>query len=347
VRSERFAVHAGAGLGPLVGYDTAALQPVFFLPEGRASADGSSYFAALPERGHVTRIERFAPNSGRLVLTFPILGTWSMGAVSADASTIALARHEHGTTWVRVIDSVTGRTLHTRTLDGVYSVDAVTDDAQRLFLIHHYLSGRYAVQALDLVHGRLWTATLREKGKAEQPLMTGQAAGQVASKDGTWLLTLYLNTHKRMAFVHALNLRRAYAVCIDLPSDTHRLRFLRDYSLSLAPDGDVYAANGTLGVLARVDLKKQSAVDLRSFAPSRTGGFAASALSRNGRMLYFTSGRRLWGYDTAFDVLHGPMIAGSAIIGLAFSHDGRRLFAARADGGVAAFDVARAKPLSA
>src|SRR5439155_15934370 len=115
VQSERFAVHAGAGLGPLVGYDTAALQPVFFLPEGRASADGSSYFAALPERGGLTRIERFAPNSGRLVLTFPILGTWSMGAVSASASTLALARHEHGTTRVRVIDWVTGKTLRART----------------------------------------------------------------------------------------------------------------------------------------------------------------------------------------------------------------------------------------
>jgi len=226
-------------------------------------------------------------------------------------------------------------------------VDAVTDDARKLFLIRHYRSGRYAVQALDLVRGRLWTATLREKGQAEQPLMTGQAAGQVASKDGTWLLTLYLNTHKRMAFVHALNLQRAYAVCIDLPSDTHRLRLLRDYSLSLAPDGNVYAANGTLGVLARVDLKKQSAVDLRSFAPSRRGGFASSALSRNGRMLFFTSGRRLWAYDTAFDVLHGPVSAGSPILGLAFSRDGRRIFAARTDGGVAAFDAARGALLSA
>jgi hypothetical protein len=246
-----------------------------------------------------------------------------------------------------VIDSVTGHTLHARTLHGVYSVDAVTNDARKLFLIHHYRSGRYAVQALDLVRGRLWTATLREKGKAEQPLMTGQAADQVGSKDGTWLLTLYLNTRKHMAFVHALNLRKAYAVCIDLPSNTHRIRFLRDYSLSLAPDGDVYAANGTLGVIARVDLKKQSAVDLRSFSPSRSGGFAASALSSNGRVLFFTSGRTLWSYDTVFDVLRGPVRAGSPIIGLAFSHDGRRVFAARADGGVAAFDAKRAKPLRA
>src|SRR2546430_13363430 len=60
--------------------------------------------------------------------------------------------------------------------------------------------------------------------------------------------------------LHALNLQRAYAVCIDLPSDTHRLRFLRDYSLSLAPDGDVYAANGTLGVLARVDRSEERRV---------------------------------------------------------------------------------------
>jgi hypothetical protein len=179
-------------------------------------------------------------------------------------------------------------------------------------------------------------------------VMTGEAAGQVGSPDGRWLLTLYLDTKKRSAFVHALNLRSAYAVCIDLPSDGHALVRLRNYSLSLARDGTVYAANGTLGVLARLDLRRQAVMARMDFAGSPDGrGWSASALSRNGRMLYFASGRRVWSYDSSFGVVRGPQLARTPVVGLAFSPDGRRVFAARTDGGVLTLDAARGTPLAA
>ena len=77
------------------------------------------------------------------------------------------------------------------------------------------------------------------------------------------------------------------------------------------------------------------------------GGWSASALSRNGRMLYFASGKRVWSYDTFFDVVRGPQLARTPVVGLAFSPDGRRVFAARADGGVLTLDAAKGTPLAA
>jgi hypothetical protein len=347
VPADVFAVRAG-GFGPLVGYDAHASSPRFLLPDGRGSADGSHYFAAVPRAPGWTSIESYSPSSGELLHTNLVRGRWTLGAVSATGKSIAVARHARGTTWVKVLAAADGRTVRSRALRGVYTLDAVTDAGDKLFLIQHYRQGHYAVRALSFRTGRLWTATLREKGEAEQPVMTGEAAGQVGSPDGRWLLTLYLDTKKRSAFVHALNLRSAYAVCIDLPSNGHALRQLRDYSLSLAPGGGVFAANGTLGVLARLDLRRQAVTGTTLFGRrSSGGGWSASALSTNGRMLYFASGRRVWSYDTFFDVVRGPQVARTPVVGLAFSGDGRRVFAARADGGVLTLDAAKGTPLAA
>ena len=345
--AEIFAVRAG-GLGPLVGYDAGSSGPRFLLPDGRVSADGSRYFASIPRSPGSTAIESYSPATGRLLRVHHLAGRWNLGAVSASGATIAVARHARGQSTVKVLDAATGRVRNSRTLRGVYTLDAVTDAGDKLFLIQHYRQGHYAVRALSFRTGRLWTATLREKGNEEQPVMTGQAAGQLASTDGNWLLTLYLDTKKRSAFVHALNLRAAYAVCIDLPSEGHALARLRDYSLAFAPDGGVYATNGALGVLAHVDLERQSVSDTTYFSrPRASTGWAASALSRNGRMLYFASGARVWRYDTAFDVIRGPYLAPRPVVGLVFSRDGRKVFAPRVDGGVISLDAAKGMPLTA
>ena len=48
--------------------------------------------------------------------------------------------------------------------------------------------------------------------------MAGYDWDGVASADGRWLLTLYLSTQRNVAFVHALDLKNQFAICIDLPS---------------------------------------------------------------------------------------------------------------------------------
>ena len=320
--------------GPLSGYDAdGGLR--FVLPDGRASADGTSYFAALPRDRNKTLLEHYDPKEGRRVDARILHGRWRVGAVSASGTAVALVQHARGSVRVRIVAPF-GRVLAERTLRGAYTLDAVSDNGRRLFLIQHYRSGRYAVRALSLTTGRIRTATLREKGTKERPLMTGRAAAQVASRDGHWLLTLYLDTKDHKAFVHALDLRRAAAVCIDLPGAGRPQRALAAYSLSLAPDGDVYASNAMLGVVARVDLRQQSVSDAIHFAPAvRPAAWASSALSPSGRTLSFASGRSVWRFDTASDALRGPTQTRQPVLGLAFSRDGRKLFAAQADGGVA------------
>jgi WD40 repeat protein len=332
---ELFTIHLRGNIGPTIGYGARAGQR-FFLPLGHGAANGSVYFSSHPSGAGSTIVERYDPSSGRLVAVRHIPGRWNLGAVSASGSTLAFAHQRQRTTYVEVLDARTYRPLHTRKLRGVYTLDAVDETGSRLFLIQHYRSGSYAVRALDFARNRLWTATLREKGEKEQPAMTGLAAGQVASPDGDWLLTLYLNTKARKAFVHALNLRHAYAVCIDLPSRSRTLRPLRDYALTLAPDGDVYAANGALGVLARLDLHRQTVVETLHFrGTGRSGGWASSALARHGRTLWFSSGRHVWRYDMDGDRVAGHQVVPAPVLGLAPSRDGLRLFAARVDGRVA------------
>jgi len=161
----------------------------------------------------------------------------------------------------------------------------------------------------------------------------------VASPDGRWLLTLYLNTSRNVAFIHALNLVDKFPVCIDLPSGNGDFEQLEYYSLTLDPAGrTVYAANATLGVVAEVSLA--------NFQVIRTSEFAAAALtettpeaepeaptnysvlSKDGQMLYFTSGRDVWRYDTQSGEVSGPYLSDTPIKSLGLSEDNQRLYVA-------------------
>ena len=326
-RAQNFTVASG---NTLLGYSSTG-GPRFVLPNGHVSADGTGYFASHPLRRRKTAVERYSPTTGAYLGTHVLAGRWTLGAVSPSARTLALARHARRTTWLRLLDARSGRTIATRTLRGVYTLDAVSDDGSRLFLIQH-LGGRgYVVRGLDVANGRLRTATIREKGQTESPILSGRATGQVASQDGRWLLTLYVDTRKREAFVHALDLRRAAAVCIDLPGRASPRR-LFGYSLALT-DGGAIAANGALGVVAHVDLSREAVVFARRFAPA-DGGPGPGAASPLGRTVYFASGRSVWRYDVLRRRVSSRVAAPGPIAGFGFSRDGRSVYAARADGGV-------------
>jgi hypothetical protein len=325
--AQEFTVSSG---NTLLGYSSAG-GPRFVLPDGHRSADGTGYFASHPLRGRKTAIERYSPTAGTYLGAHVLAGRWTLGAVSPSARTLAVARHARGTTWLRLLDARSGRTIGTQTLRGVYTLDAVSDDARRIFLIQHLESGGYVVRALDVANRRLRTATIREKGETESPILTGRAAGQVATPDGRWLLTLYLDTRKREAFIHALDLRRAAAVCIDLPGRA-TVRRLFGYSLALTREG-VVAANGGLGLVAHIDLRRQAVISTLRFQPS-DGGPGAGASSPGGRTVYFASGRYVWSYDVARGHISRRVAVPGPVAGFGFSRDGRSVYAARADGGV-------------
>jgi hypothetical protein len=146
-----------------------------------------------------------------------------------------------------------------------------------------------------------------------------------------------VNTEEHEAFVHALNLRERFALCLDLPSEGASLDTLRGYALAVPRSGDeVYAANAALGVAARVglrDLGNVRALPLAAHARSAS----TAAITSDGRMLWVAAGRTLQGLDTAFERVVGPRTLARPAGLLTVGRDGR-LYA------VAGNDVERLDP---
>jgi hypothetical protein len=330
--------------GPMVAYDTATREPVLEFPPGIASADGRLYFSTFHQR-HRTRLMRSAVATGALAGTRFVNGYWNVGAVSASGERVALVRNRRDQTTVQVFDFRRGRVLHVLRLRGYFEVEAISPDGKHLFLIQHLARNRYLVRQYDLLHERLAARPLRAPGVK---LMAGYAWSGVASRDGEWLLTLYLSTARKTAFVHSLNLERSRPACVVLPSGRGVFSQLKRYSMTLAPGKrTLYAANPRLGVVAEVDLDRSRVLRVSRFrastaAPAQRAA-TLSTISRNGRTLYFSAGRDLWAYDAAYGLVRGPYATNGKIVGVGYGARDRRIFAVRADGEMLAFNAATGK----
>lgn len=333
---ELFVVRPAGPAGPLVGYDAASGARRFALPPGVATADGRRFYAA--RRGEV---RTYDAASGALLGTHAAGRGWKVGGVSPTGRWLALYSEGVPTTQVRLIDTRGWRQVDTLRLVGRFEVDAVSADGRALFLIQHLTNENYLVWLYDRSTGRL-SQPGETQPKARPEVMTGYAWGGVASRDGRWLLTLYLNTQRDVAFVHALDVQRRRPICIDLPSGSGRVDALEHYSLALAPNGrTLLASNPALGVVAELDLRKLRVVRTGELSAAGTAApGAASAVSPDGRVLYVASDRALWGYDTTAG--HSKRLAdvGGRITGLAVSRDGGRVYVVRADDRVVVVDAA-------
>jgi outer membrane protein assembly factor BamB len=332
---ELFVVRPAGPAGPLRGYDAASGQRRFTLPPGVATADGRRFYTA--SRGVVRTYDAV---SGELLGTHPAGRGWHVGGVSPTGRWLALSSEGVPVTRVRLIDTHGWRPVDTLQLAGRFEVDAVSADGRALFLIQHLTNENYLVWLYDRRTGRL-SQPGETQPKARPEVMTGYAWGGVASRDGRWLLTLYLNTQRNVAFVHALDVQRRRPLCIDLPSGSGRVDALEHYSLALAPNGrTLLAPNPALGVVAEVDLRKLRVVRTGELSAAKGANNAASAVSPDGRALYVASGRALWAYDTAEGRSKRLADAGGRIAGLAVSRDGGRVYVVRADERVLVVDAA-------
>ena len=337
--------------GRLIAYDTKRGRPVFTLPPGRASADGSTYAAAVPAIRHrSTVVARYITATGALAGTMGMPGRWRLAAISPGGAWAALSQRTARVTRVAILDLVFGKRVGLVRLRGNFEVETISADGRRLFLIEHLDARRYLVRLYDLRARRLASEPLRG---GEDRLMAGYAWSGIGSRDGRWLLTLYLDTRRSHAFVHALDLVKTQPTCIDLPS-SGRFAQLRQYSLTLSPDGRrLIAANPALGVVAEIDLASRRVAKTARFTGATGGETAArrgrasllAAVSRNGRTLYFSNGRLLWAYDAAYAVVRGPYATGSEIVGLGYGAGDRRLHVVRKDGLLVSFDAATGQRL--
>jgi len=257
------------------------------LPGGLYAADGRTYFAV--DDG---RLLRFSAQTGRVTRTYRLPGGWELSGVSSTGDFVALQRPG---TRILVVDTRRGGT-RTLTLRGDLRVETISTAGDFLFLQESFVDGSYAVRGYDLAAGQLLPGSLGRKGETVE--MQGLAGQVVASPDGRWLLTVYVNTQTNTAFVHALNLIERIAICIDLPPCTSCApEALKHWGLALASDGrTLFAANPALGRVATIDLPTYRVITSSRFRPS-PGGSTRAQVSKDGSKLVFTNGRATWSFD--------------------------------------------------
>ena len=340
--------------GP-VAYDMTTGAQQFALPAGRADALGKLYFGALLGSDETT-IKTYTLHDGHGVGTLTLKGQWGVVGVSANGLWVAVARMPSADEWVawtkqrkwqtdvQVIDTNNNQVKHTLKLDGNFEVETISNDGQSLFLLEHLPAANanphndaYNVRLFNLWTERMNEYPLRQKGSDE--VMAGYAHDVVASTDGEWLMTLYLNSTKKEAFIHALLLNYQFPVCIDLPSGDGDVKVLREYRLRMSADNKrLYAANAALGVVVEIGLDDSTyppyqVLHIASFdAVKLEAGtrslYTHSAWSVDGKTLYFTSADRTWAYDTAARKVTGLAVTGD-LNGIGTSSDGQRVIVAR------------------
>jgi hypothetical protein len=338
--------------GPVSAFDTRTGKLRFRLPKGLSSADGRWHFSAH-RSGLGTTINAFAVSTGALWQTFPVPGRWRLAGVSPQGRWLVLSnrRFKPLRTETAILDASRGLVVHRFRLRGDFEVETVSPDGRRLFLIEHLRENgapRYLVRLYDLGNRRLRSEPLRG---GKDRVMAGYAWSGVASPDGRWLLTLYLNTLRSNAFIHALDLKKGVPRCINLPSGRGAFELLKRYSLTLSPNGKtLFAANPALGAVAEIDLGTRQVVRKSRFAAERSPAVRRAAtlsgtISGNGRTLYFSGGRALWAYDAAYGRVRGPYPAGAPILGFGYGKDDRRVHALLAGGRMLTFDAATGRPV--
>ncbi len=373
--AELFHVRAQGARGQLVAYSMADGQQRFSLPPGMLSADGQHYVVAEPFRNakqQDTMLKLFDPTMSfaSMQKNFVLTGAWELSGVSYSGRWVALTRiasESEKQAWIKakqwktdvqIVDASNGQVAHSLKLDGNFEVETISPDSYSLFLVEHLPAinpDHYLIRLFDLYQEKLQPGALRDK-VAKDEVMAGLAWEGLASPDGHWLLTLYLSTKRNTAFVHTLDLFGKYPVCIDLPSGNGDFNQLKYYTLALSPNGQrLYAANAALGVVAEISLNSRQVVRTANFAANAFGTAreynpqsppSRSVVSKDGSMVYFTSGWDVWAYDTTKGVVDGPYLINAKITGLGVSSDGKRLYVASADQPLAVFDTSNGNPLS-
>jgi hypothetical protein len=339
--------------GPVAAYDTRDGKLRFRLPAGFSSADGRWHFSAHRWGRAGTTVNAFGVSTGTVWQTFALPGRWRLAGVSPQGRWLVLSnrRFKPLRTETAILDASRGLIVHRFTLRGDFEVETVSPDGRRLFLIEHLRRNgapRYLVRLYDIGSRRLHSEPLRG---GQDRVMAGYAWSGVASPNGRWLLTLYLNTLRSNAFIHALDLKKGIPRCIDLPSGRGAFDLLKRYSLTLSPNGrKLFAANPALGAVAEIDLGTRRVVRKSRFVADRAEGARRAAtlsgtISGNGRTLYFSGGRALWAYDAAYGRVRGPYPAGAPILGFGYGKNERRVHALVAGGRMLTFDAATGRRL--
>jgi hypothetical protein len=224
------AVVAAGAVAPAVASGAGFPVPRMDTTRSGATAPGDPYrYIALPARGATTlvklRRDDGVPLRHRLLAGESVVAAVAMDAsttgLSADGATLVLIDPRRPTpprvTHMTLVDTLTLRPTRRLALRGDFSLDGVSPDGRRLYVIQHR-GGQsnpldYAVRAYDVASRRLLPDPITDPRNPDEK-MTGFPMTRATSADGRWAYTLYAGGAEN--FVHALDLARGRAFCIDL-----------------------------------------------------------------------------------------------------------------------------------
>jgi len=345
-----------------------------------ASPDGSLYYSL--EGSSPTTLRWTDAKTGRAITQLTLPGAYAFAneagpapaGFSPNGRWLVLVGDIGAKSSFAIVDTSLVRLAASAEVPGPFAYDAISDDGTSLYLIERITAEAarqlpgvnaaygYRVRVYD-VPARTMSETLvvdvklaaqTDGNNAETRLdgiMSGIYQSSVPSRDGRWNFSFYYNP-SRGPFIHVLHLDSRSAFCIlDLPLFPGGFEQRLGWSLALTPSGKtLYAVNGPVGLVSVVDantLKVTRTARISGLpSPSATIETASSsALSQDGRKLYFTADRGVALVDTSDFSLRGLFLGGREIASVSLSQDGRRLYALSADGTVSMVDATTGREL--
>jgi hypothetical protein len=350
-----YASDPASGQVQVVGADGRVLRT---LPAGVPSPDWRTLYVATGGADRTT-VKAVDVASGRELRSITIAGRYRLPVVgtagildglSGDGGTLALTNvADIPVSRFAILGTDLAKPPEIVDLPGEFEFDALSPDGARLFVVEH-LSGpdrsAYRVRFFDRGAGKLDPNAIVDKRDAWETSMAGYPNTRVTGPGGDWVLTLYRNADHG-PFVHALNARDGYALCVDLPKgqggddQTARLWTL----VGDTTGSRLYAVNVALGLVSEIDGQQYTVLRTASFAPQQpvAGGAPARpgsvALGDGGDVLLVGGPAGVTAIGTASLKVERRDLAGWAVDGLVASADGRRVYAlSHARGRVAAID---------
>jgi hypothetical protein len=192
---------------------------------GAAGGTGLRYTARTDATG--TLVTGLDPATGSVVARtrldggyrFPVVAPRApVEGVSFDGRVLLLAGTDPASSRFAVLDGRLNRQPLIITLPPGFDYDALSPDGSVLYLVEHLPpagSEHYRVRAYDLATGRLAEGAIADKSAVREQ-MAGHPQARATSPDGGWVATLYQHTDGE-AFIHLLDARNQYAICLDLP----------------------------------------------------------------------------------------------------------------------------------
>jgi len=332
--------------GPLVDIvDAGTHTTLGVLPLGTPSADWKHYYAV--RRGG---LEDLDPRSGAVLHSLPLARPYELPSVAINGMPGGLAQNGRwlvlqtpGQGHLLVVDTSFAQRPVAVDLEGSFVFDGISNDGERLYLLHYLSANDYQVRFYYVTAGYLDPTVVIDKFDPTEP-MTGRRLATVASSDGQWQFTVYARANKG-AFIHALLMDSPISLCLELPgsgwnSDPSVFR----WSLALSPDGTrLYATNGALGLVVEVAasgdqapaiLRTQS-IPKEPLQAAMEMGSGDAVVSPDGRVLAMAGATGVQWVDTGTMQPTAHALPSWTVWSLGLSPDGRSLFALKDSGQIA------------